>query len=171
MVSVTQQLEVRLMDERGRLEGLIRRLLGQFERSQLAQFRVHQRQQLLGGPGIARLDGVEDDGDVAHGSSAFPAAAISLGVAARQNFMMPLREKAQSELPSGAKPTSSTPSSLPKAGLTSKGMVQTSCIIRRFQSLIVPSMLQLASVPPSGENVVPNISCPCPKRRWRIAPV
>src|SRR5262249_38998157 len=43
-------------------------LAGQFLGGQLAQFVIDQRQKLVGGLGIALLDGLEDAGDVVHAS-------------------------------------------------------------------------------------------------------
>ena len=54
------QPEVGLVDQGGGLEGLPRLLLGQLLRGQFAQLVVDQRQQLLGGLGVALLDRRED---------------------------------------------------------------------------------------------------------------
>ena len=63
------QLEPRLMDERGRLEGVARAFPGHFMRGQAAQFVVNQRQQFVRGLGVALLDGGENAGNVAHASA------------------------------------------------------------------------------------------------------
>src|SRR5215510_7266316 len=93
------------------------------------------------------------------------AAAISSGIAARQYLRTPLREHAHKELLSGAKPTPCTPISFPGACLMSNVIVHTSCMIRRFHSLIVPSILQLANVAPSGEKARSVTLCACPYNR------
>ena len=54
------------MDQGRGLERLPGLLVGQPLCSQLPQFVVNQRQQLLGGSGIALLDGAKDAGDIAH---------------------------------------------------------------------------------------------------------
>ncbi len=60
------QAKICLMDQRGRLQGLARLLLGHFLGGKLAQFIVDQRQKLLGGFRIALLDGAQDVRNVAH---------------------------------------------------------------------------------------------------------
>lgn len=59
------------MDQRCRLKrltcGLVRHLL----RRESAQFRIDQRQQLIGGGGIAGVDSAKDLGDVEHGKTSF----------------------------------------------------------------------------------------------------
>jgi len=54
------------MHERGRLQRLPSRFAGHPCGRQSAQIRIHRRQQLRGGLGVALLDGVQDDSDVAH---------------------------------------------------------------------------------------------------------
>ena len=61
------QPDVRLVDQRGGLKRLAGILLGHLCSGQLPQFVVDQRQQLLGGGGVALFDGAEDMCDVAHG--------------------------------------------------------------------------------------------------------
>jgi hypothetical protein len=58
---------VRLVHVRRGLEGLAELFLGQLGGCQLAQFLVHQRQQLLRRRRIARFDLRQDLGDVGHG--------------------------------------------------------------------------------------------------------
>ena len=58
--------EVRLVDQGGGLERLAGLLLGQPLGGELAQLVVDQRQELLGGLGVALLDGREDAGHVGH---------------------------------------------------------------------------------------------------------
>jgi hypothetical protein len=58
--------EIRLVDEGGGLERMPGLFLRQLQGGQLAQFVVHERQELLGGLGIALLDGRQDSGYVAH---------------------------------------------------------------------------------------------------------
>ena len=60
MVLVTDQPEVGLVDQGRGLERLPRLLLGQLLRGQPAELVIDQRQQLLGGLGIALLDRRED---------------------------------------------------------------------------------------------------------------
>jgi hypothetical protein len=62
------QAEVGLLDQGGGLERLAGLLLGQLRRCQLAQLVIDQRQELLGGLGIALLDGGQDTRDVGHAS-------------------------------------------------------------------------------------------------------
>ncbi len=54
-----------LMHQGGGLEGVTRRTVGHFIRRELAQFRIDQRQQLIGGLRIAVLDGLKNAGHVA----------------------------------------------------------------------------------------------------------
>ena len=60
------QPQVRLVDQGRGLERLAGLLLGQPLGGQLAQLVVDQRQQLLGGLGVALLDGREDPGHFVH---------------------------------------------------------------------------------------------------------
>ncbi len=60
------QPEIRLVNQRRRLQRLTRRLVRQFRGRQLAQLVVHQRQQLLGRRRIAGFDLAQDFRDVAH---------------------------------------------------------------------------------------------------------
>ena len=53
------------MDQCGGLQGLIGRFVGHARRSELAQFAIDQRQQFIGGLGIAVFDGFQNAGDVA----------------------------------------------------------------------------------------------------------
>jgi hypothetical protein len=59
--------QVRFMDKGGGLKCLPRFLLGQSVGSELAQFLVHQRQQLPRSGRIALLDVIQDAGNFAHG--------------------------------------------------------------------------------------------------------
>ena len=56
----------RLMDERGGLQRLVRRFVGHLVGGELAQFFIDQRQQFIGGFGVAVFDGLQNLGDVAH---------------------------------------------------------------------------------------------------------
>ena len=60
------QPKIGFVDQGRGLERLAGLLLGQFLRRQLAQLVVDQRQKLLGGVGIALLDGGQDAGNVVH---------------------------------------------------------------------------------------------------------
>jgi hypothetical protein len=55
------------MDEGGGLEGLAWVFVGQFGGSELAQLVIDERQQALGGDGVALLDLRQDTRDVRHG--------------------------------------------------------------------------------------------------------
>src|SRR5262249_28658241 len=59
--------QVRLVYQRGRLQGLAEPLLGPLLGGALAQLVVDQRQQLLRGGGVALLDGRQDVRHLAHG--------------------------------------------------------------------------------------------------------
>src|SRR5262249_48185683 len=61
-----RQPQVRLVHQRGRLQGLAGLFVGQFLGRELAQLVVDQRQELLRGRGVALLDGAQDTRDVAH---------------------------------------------------------------------------------------------------------
>ncbi len=61
------QAQPGLVDKRGSLESVVRGLVGHFARGQLAQFRVHGREQLLSGLRLASLHRIKDHCDVAHG--------------------------------------------------------------------------------------------------------
>src|SRR5262245_13134950 len=60
------QPQVRLVDQGGGLEGLVRLLLSQPLGRQPAQFVVDQRQEFRGGGGVALLDGGQDARDIRH---------------------------------------------------------------------------------------------------------
>src|SRR5262249_28510735 len=60
------QPQVRLVHQRGRLQGLAGLFVGQLVGRELAQLVVDQRQELRGGLRVALLDGGQDAGDVAH---------------------------------------------------------------------------------------------------------
>ena len=53
------------MDQHCGLQSLIRRFVGHPVSAELAQFLIDQRQQFIGGTGIAVFDGVENVGDAA----------------------------------------------------------------------------------------------------------
>lgn len=61
------QPQPRLMHQRRGLEGVVGGLLRHLRRRQLAKFLVNQREQLVGGPGITRVQIAEELGDVGHG--------------------------------------------------------------------------------------------------------
>ena len=82
--SPSDQPEVRLVDQGRRLERLARLLLGQLRCGQLAQLVVDQRQELLGGLGVAVLDGREDARDVVHRRPVYRAGNDSSLVAAEK---------------------------------------------------------------------------------------
>ena len=54
------------MNQRRGLECVPGRFVGHPMRRQFAQFFIDQREQLVGGIGIALLDGAQDSSDVAH---------------------------------------------------------------------------------------------------------
>jgi len=60
------QQQVRLVDQRRRLQRLSRLFLGQLLGSQLAQFLVDQGQKLPGGGRVAVFDGGQDAGNLTH---------------------------------------------------------------------------------------------------------
>ena len=60
------QPQVRLVHQRGRLQGLTGLFVGQFLDRELAQLVVDERQELLARVPIALLDGVQDLGNVTH---------------------------------------------------------------------------------------------------------
>ena len=62
----TDEPDVGLVDEGGRLERLAGLLDGQSLRRQFPQFVVDEREELLGGVGVAPLGGGQDVGDLAH---------------------------------------------------------------------------------------------------------
>ena len=53
------------MHERGGLQGLVGRFIRHARRRQFAQFAIDQRQQFIGGLGIAVFDGFKNAGNVA----------------------------------------------------------------------------------------------------------
>src|SRR4051812_2516390 len=59
--------EIRLVNQRGRLERAVSPLAIHALRRELAQLVIHQRQEFTGGPGIAGVDRFEDSRDVGHG--------------------------------------------------------------------------------------------------------
>jgi hypothetical protein len=61
------QPQIRFMDQRRSLQCLPRLFLSQFGRRQLAQFVIHQRQQLLGSLAVTPLDSTKDSRDIRHG--------------------------------------------------------------------------------------------------------
>ena len=65
-VLVADQPQPGLMHQGRGLQGLPRGFLGQPMGSQMAQLLIDQGKQLIGGSGIAMLDGVEDARDLAH---------------------------------------------------------------------------------------------------------
>jgi len=69
--------EIGFVDQRGGLQRMAGLLSSQLPRRQLAQLVVHQREKLLGGPGIALLDCGQDAGDFEQGSSTMLAGGIS----------------------------------------------------------------------------------------------
>ena len=66
------QPHVGFVDQRGRLQGLAGTFLGHAGSGELAQLVVDQRQELLGGRGIAGFDLGEDGGDVGHCANPSP---------------------------------------------------------------------------------------------------
>ena len=82
--SASDQPQIRLVDQGRGLERLAGLLLGQPLGGQLAQLVVDQRQELLGGLGVAVLDGREDARDVVHrrGSPGDDAPAATAGTRA-----------------------------------------------------------------------------------------
>jgi hypothetical protein len=65
-LAAADEPEVRLVDERGGLEGLAGSLLGHPRGGELAQLVVDEREQFLRGAGVALVDGVQDPRDVGH---------------------------------------------------------------------------------------------------------
>ena len=63
---ISDQAQVGLVNQSGRLQGLPRLLLGKSLASQHAQFIVDKRQQLGRRAGIAGIDAVQDAGNFAH---------------------------------------------------------------------------------------------------------
>ena len=70
-VVVPDQAHPDLMHQGSGLEGVARRALGHFIRRQLAQFRIDQRQQLIGGLRVAALDGLKNAGHVAQSTESY----------------------------------------------------------------------------------------------------
>ena len=60
------QPEPGFVDQRGGLQGIASRLLGHPRGRQSPKFLIDQRQQFLGGFGVALLDALENLGDIAH---------------------------------------------------------------------------------------------------------
>ena len=65
-IFLAHQTHPGLVNQRGGLERLTGRFVGHLVRRQFAQLLVHQREQFVGGVGIAFLDGSQDMSDVAH---------------------------------------------------------------------------------------------------------
>ena len=65
--------DVGLVDQRRWLEGLPRLLVRQVCGGELAEFVVDEREQFGRGPGVARLDGIQELSDVGHGAQHTPA--------------------------------------------------------------------------------------------------
>src|SRR5262245_19283893 len=86
------QPQIGLVDQSGRLEGLAWFLLGQLLGRQLAQLIVDQRQELLGGVGVALLDGGQDLGDFAHVGQFTPREPARLDRRAIEAGRAPIRE-------------------------------------------------------------------------------
>src|SRR5262249_20791502 len=70
----TDQAQIRLVDQRRRLERLARPLLGQTLRREPTQLVVDERQKLCGGRGIALFDSGENLGHFAHEDRVYPGA-------------------------------------------------------------------------------------------------
>src|SRR6058998_516182 len=62
----TDQSQPGFVNERGGLQRVARRFIGHLVRSQATQFIIDQRQQLIGGGGIALLRRFKDARDVTH---------------------------------------------------------------------------------------------------------
>ena len=62
IVRSTRETQIRFVDQRGRLQRLAGRLMRHFRRRQLAQLFIDEREQFLGGLGVALLNAVEDCG-------------------------------------------------------------------------------------------------------------
>ena len=62
------QAQPGFMNQRGGLQRLARLLLGHLRGRQLAQFLINQREQLISSLAIARINGMEQLGDVGHGA-------------------------------------------------------------------------------------------------------
>jgi hypothetical protein len=63
-VLAADEPEVRLVDEGGGLEGLPGAFFGELGGGEVAEFLIHQGQEIPGGLAIATLDGLEKPGDV-----------------------------------------------------------------------------------------------------------
>src|SRR5436190_18935627 len=63
---LSDQSQPRFMNERSRLQGLVRTLLRHFRGGELAQFVVHERQQLIRSLWVALLSCLENARDIAH---------------------------------------------------------------------------------------------------------
>src|SRR5262245_23970779 len=86
------QPQIGLVDQSGRLDGLAWFLLGQLLGRQLAQLIVDERQELLGGAGVALLDGGQDLGDFAHVGQSTPLEPARLDRRAIEAGRAPIRE-------------------------------------------------------------------------------
>jgi hypothetical protein len=62
---ISNQSQPGLMHQRGGLQSLVGRFVGHFRRRQFAQFPIDQRQQFIGGFGVAMFDGLKNAGHVA----------------------------------------------------------------------------------------------------------
>src|SRR5262249_41221453 len=94
LVSINQP-EVRLVDQGRGLERLSRPLLGHLLGRQLAEFVVHQRQELRGGVRVALFDGGQDAGNFAHRR-------YRQGGKLRRNVRAPIPSGSQNRSPPGA---------------------------------------------------------------------
>jgi len=66
LLSITRDLQPGFVNESRRLKGLSSFLIGHPDDGEFAQFFIDQREQLLGGFRIARINGAEQLGDVGH---------------------------------------------------------------------------------------------------------
>jgi len=66
LIFVADETQPGFVDEGGGLKRLARRFVRHFVGGETAQLFIDQRQQLLGGSGIALLSGLEDASDIAH---------------------------------------------------------------------------------------------------------
>ena len=65
-IFLADQFQPRFVDQGGGLEGLAGIFLRHFVRSQAAQFRIDERQELVGGLGLAAFHCFQHAGDIAH---------------------------------------------------------------------------------------------------------
>ena len=66
LIFVADQAQPGFVDERGGLQRLARRLVGHLARRQATKLFIDERQQLIGGSGIALFSRLKDTRDVAH---------------------------------------------------------------------------------------------------------